>query len=434
MGNDGVMDAEAALDRWEQDGLVDADLADRMRSRLVEYRTEAASATAPQRDVPSATSGPGAPGGIVEPWRVRFVVMLGAVLVGGGLLAFIAGQWDQQSPLRRMALLMLVWALITAAAVASTVRGLVMTGRAFWFMSTVAAGANIFLIGQVYNLPLNWWQGCALWMLCALVMGWASGSDAQGWLAVTMLVLTVGWLVPPNSRWAEQAAALVEPQGLRALMPVLGLALIVVSRIAQTRADPGAGGLGFLRQPAMVIGAVLVAVPLVVSAFHPDVFVALFSMEFGWRHAVFLLVAAVVIAVGAKIAPHPVVYGAAAAVGLAMIVILPQVAERPGSRRVEPIPWLGPIFRGHPLTFWVWNAVVLAAAIAVVLAGRHYGERALLNVGMVSVAVLVLAFYIGRIAGQLPTSLAMVGGGLVLVAGGYVLERRRRDLLDQVAP
>ena len=43
----------------------------------------------------------------------------------------------------------------------------------------------------------------------------------------------------------------------------------------------------------------------------------------------------------------------------------------------------------------------------------------------------MLSLYIGRIAGSLPTSLAVLLGGLLLVGGGVFLERKRSDLTTE---
>ena len=53
--------------------------------------------------------------------------------------------------------------------------------------------------------------------------------------------------------------------------------------------------------------------------------------------------------------------------------------------------------------------------------------------GVVVVAVLIMSIYIGRVAGELPTSIAVLLGGVLLVAGPVFLERKRRDLVAEVA-
>lgn len=406
------MDADRALDLWVGEGLIDAATAARLRSHLdsVDSDEAAHAKQATQQDR--------------ESWTVRFLVMLGAVLIGGGLLVFIGGQWDQQSPIRRLGLLVLVYALIVVAAVGLTNRGLEITGRAFWFLSTVAVGVNIFLIGQVFNLPLTWWQGTLLWAIAATAMGFATGSSAQGWLAVPLFVLTLAWLTLPRTRWFEQFGFIDDPRGIRALLPAVGLVLVIASRLALgTEAS-------FATDALVVVGGGLVAVPFVVSTFHPEAFGWLFSLDFAPMHVAVIAGCIAVVAAAMKWRPHPLTVVSAAMLAVVMLIILPQADG--GNLEIGRTSWLGSVFARSTAAFWLYSAAVFGCAVAVVIAGRRYSLRPLVNVGLISIGVLVLAFYIGRIAGELPTSLALLGGGLLLTGGGYWLEKRRRDLTASV--
>ena len=62
--------------------------------------------------------------------------------------------------------------------------------------------------------------------------------------------------------------------------------------------------------------------------------------------------------------------------------------------------------------------------------GQRFRIPALVNVGIGVLGVLLIAVYVGRLAGTLPTSLAVGLGGLLLVGGAVVLERKRRDLVE----
>lgn len=94
-------------------------------------------------------------------------------LVGGGLLLFIASQWDEAVTYPQDRVLFGVYAVILAAAWLAGRRRLVTTARGLWLLSSLAVGVSIFLAGQIFNLSLNYWQGTLLWMIAALAMGWA---------------------------------------------------------------------------------------------------------------------------------------------------------------------------------------------------------------------------------------------------------------------
>jgi len=385
------MDATDALTLWLSDGVIDSELAERMRISLA------------SREEPERANK-----------LIWILVSIGAVLIGGGLLLFIASQWDQSSPMRRLGLLFGIYVLIGASAALADYRKLGVTARGLWFLSSIAVGVNIFLVGQIFNLPLNYWQGTLLWMIAALAMGWASPSSAQGWLAVPLGILTLGWISTPSSQFFDQGAFLFEPGGIKALLPLIGIGLIAIALLVK-----GTAG-NWLVRPLAGFAALLIAVPITVSTFHPVAFEAIFEFDARLFHGV--VVVAVVGLVALAWLRTPTTYlliGFGAVVAL-LLAVLPQ-AGGSGS-------WMAPGFNSSEVLFGIYTAVIFGLAVATILAGQHFAVRALVNVGFASVSVMLVALYIGRIAGELPTSLAVIGGGLFLVGGAIFLERKRREV------
>ncbi len=403
------MDAREALSRWVDDGLLDADLADRLGEALERYQR-------PER----------------ANRLIQLLAFVGVVLIGGGLLLFISSQWDESAPARRLVLLLIVYLLVVGAAALSAQQRLHTTARGLWFLSSIVAGVNIFLIGQVFNLPLNYWQGTALWMVSALAMGWAAPSAAQGWLVIPLGVLTLGWISTPSSQFFDQGAFLVDQGGIRPLLPLIGLALVAGERLV------AGTGFAWLARPAQVIGVVLIAVPLTVSTFHPTVFAYLFQIDARLFHIVVVIVALAVIAVAWAQRPHPLVAWALAGVGILLVALLPQRTNSDGAIDDldfdDSIPWLAEAFDGSELLFGLYTALIFGLALATVAAGQRFAIAALVNVGIATIAVLGIALYVGRIAGSLPTSIAVLLGGVLLVGGAVLLERTRRDLTSEVSP
>lgn len=400
------MDASDAVTMWVDDGLIDEALAARLRASLDAHE-------APER-------------------RNRLVwvlVSIGAVLVGGGLLLFIAGQWDQSSPLRRLGLLFGTYLVVVACAALAERRGLTITARGLWFLSSITVGVNVFLVGQIHNLPLNYWHGTSLWLIATLAMGWASPSSAQGWLAVPLGILTLGWISTPSAFAFDQGAFLFEPGGLKALLPLLGLGMV-------------AGGLlleptefSWLTRPLHTFGAALVAVPLTVSTFHPDAFAWIHQIDVRAVHVVVILLSVTAVAAVWTRSPRSPLLGAFAAVTVLLLAVLPQVEddEFDFDTATDTTSWLSGSFADSDLLFGLYTAAVFALAVGAVLAGQHFGIRALVNVGFGVVGVVLLAVYIGRIAGALPTSLAVILGGVLLVGGAVFLERKRREVTADAA-
>ncbi len=403
------MEAGDAVERWERQGLVDPELAIRLRQDLAVVDRSTRSHR-----------------------LVTLVVFVGAVLIGGGLLLFIGSQWDAQSPVRRVALLVAVYALVVAAAALADRYGLVTTSRALWFLAAVTVGVNVFLLGQIFHLPLNYWQGTLLWMIAALAFGWAAPSAAQGWLVVVLGLLTIGWFSVPSADVFDQGAFLWDPAGIRPLLPLVGLALATASTWFAV------GELAFLVRPSQVIGVLMVAVPVTTSTFHPTIFAAVWEMEARRFHGVVIVVAIGAIGWAWARTRQPIVPWAAGVLAVLMLVLLVQV--EPGEDAPTAVDefgttsWFAVPAARSAWVFGSYTAVVFGLALATVIAGQRWRVAALVNVGVGAIAVLTMGVYVDRVAGALPTSIAVLLGGVLLVGAAVVLERKRRDLVAAVEP
>ena len=124
------------------------------------------------------------------------------------------------------------------------------------------------------------------------------------------------------------------------------------------------------------------------------------------------------------------------ALGALMIVMLIQVEfdqDTPSSLNdFEGSSWLAEPIASSEWILALYTAVIFALALAVIEAGQRFRVTALVNAGVVVVAVLIMSIYIGRVAGELPTSIAVLLGGVLLVTGAVFLERKRRDLVAEV--
>ena len=162
-GGDMLRALDDALQRWTDARLLDADAAERIR------QFEA------QREPPSGLR-----------WQVLLALIFGAILLAAGIALFVAAHWDRLSPLSRFIVVM--GTLIVIHAIAIAVRehfdklAIVLHG-----VGTLAAGAAIALVGQIFNIQEHWPEGILLWALCALA-GWALlGDEVQQTISLLLL-------------------------------------------------------------------------------------------------------------------------------------------------------------------------------------------------------------------------------------------------------
>ena len=88
---------------------------------------------------------------------------------------------------------------------------------------------------------------------------------------------------------------------------------------------------------------------------------------------------------------------------------------------------------GGDLYALLFNVLFAVVALGTIYAGYLSDEPWLVNLGVVFVAVDLVARYFDVFWSALPRSVGMIGAGLVVLAIAYVLERQRKRLLERMA-
>ncbi len=101
---------------------------------------------------------------------VSILVILGAVLVGVGILSFVASNWEVMSNAVRIVILLVAMVSAYAGAWQLLQRGHQATGRAFVLLGSIIYGASIMLVGQMYHVQTNWTNAFSLWIIGVLAM------------------------------------------------------------------------------------------------------------------------------------------------------------------------------------------------------------------------------------------------------------------------
>jgi uncharacterized membrane protein len=81
----------------------------------------------------------------------------------------------------------------------------------------------------------------------------------------------------------------------------------------------------------------------------------------------------------------------------------------------------------------LFNLLFAAVALGSIYAGYLSDEAWLVNVGVVLVAVDLIARYFDVFWSALPRSVGMIGAGLLVLGIAYVLERQRQRVLEKMA-
>ncbi|MDO0825065.1 DUF2157 domain-containing protein [Desulfosporosinus nitroreducens] len=112
--------------------------------------------------------------GILETYEIKgglnfiqVVVTIGAILVGLGVLSFIASNWDGISHFIKLLIIFCAFGGVNLAGYMLTENN-PRTGRSLIYLGTLVYGAGIFLIGQMYNFGGEFPTAFLLWSIGVL--------------------------------------------------------------------------------------------------------------------------------------------------------------------------------------------------------------------------------------------------------------------------
>ena len=385
---------DGELNAWVAEGLVSAEQAEAIRSRA---RDRAPAAARTQ--------------------VVRALSVAGAVVVGLGIVLFVAANWDALP--RPTRVVMLLATLLGAYAAGFELRERRGThralGEALYLVGGLAFAASLFLVGQMYHVDAHM---PLAFLAIALGTGAVAAITVSPPLASLSLLALGGWPLAEfgDARggdafeyWPVAAAlygaalyglatadrGLLERAGFRAPMRAIGLPALALGLFVFTFAGvfgelserPGLGGLETGALVALVLAAAVGALAL--------------SLRAGARPT----------------APYE---GAALAVATVLVPLALLVPETAGYDHQALV---------YPLLFNLLLAVVALGAIVV---GYVNGEEWLVNVGVVAVGIDVVARYFDFFWDFLPRSLTFVGAGVLLLALAWLLERQRSRLVEKL--
>lgn len=362
---------ESPLRRWVEAGLLDPAAAARIRAW--------------EHGRPASPS---------HRWPVWLALALGGLLLGAGILLFVAAHWDGLGPVQRFLLVALVVAGLHLAGAFTADRSPGLSA-ALHACGTIALGGGIFLSGQIFHLREHWPGGLFLWALGAGA-GWAL---LRQWPQAAMAaLLTPAWLA---GEW------IVASDGSRG-GGIVGTFIVLLS-LAYLGAEPTDGRHPALRRALVWLGALgllpatLTMVVLANSTSRLDQLLPAPLAAIGWLGAVGLPLAA-----GSLLRRSNLLPLAALAGWVAAGTVLASY------RGVAP---------------YLWSA---ALAVGVIAWGVHDRRAERINLGIAGFALAVLVFYFSDVMDKLGRSASLIGLGLLFLGGGYLLEQARRRLVANV--
>lgn len=326
-------------------------------------------------------------------WPIVLALAFGGLMLGAGVLLFVAAHWDQLSPTQRM-LIVLVMVSGFHLAGGYAMPKLRALGVTLHALGTVSLGAGIFLAGQIFNLQEHWPGGILLWALGAVLAWFVLRDSVQATLAA---ILVPVWLA---SDIAVRGQRITYTENIVAHF----VAMVAFVYLTATYRDT----VTQFRAALSTIGSIFIipavaAIPLI----RP------YNTWHGVSKPLFTITAAVLIytlpiAAAWFLRKRDAVWNIVAA---AWLIILGLFNHRD---------------RVQEMAIFVWCAI---GSILLVWWGIRESRTERVNLGVAGFGITVIAFYFSAVMDKLGRSASLISFGLLFLLGGWSLEKLRRRLV-----
>ena len=382
---------------WERDGTVTSEQARAVLARYPDYP--------PGHEASRRRQG-----------LVTGLSILGGVLIGLGVITFFAANWDEISYGVKLASLIAGMLLSYGAGYALWQRsGPTAYAVAFVLLGCIIYGAGVHLIGQIYHVSVDHPNLSLFWFLGVVPVAYVTRSRSVMFLAIVLFLAAVAFR---QQDWLEDIDGWEAPLAWTALYIALGAFLYAVGKAK--REFQGWESLGGLFQALGLVTAF--------GALYLLTFLYLFDSAGGIR--------------GASLGYWALAYGASAA-AIAVTSGLAWWRRQRGERETADFAEAGVILvvlaaaHGAALVYVGWqpfypivfNVLYALSALGLMASGYLQDHEGRVNLSIGLIALYVITRYFEYSIDLLDSSLLFSGAGVILLAGGYLLDRGRRRML-----
>jgi uncharacterized membrane protein len=389
------------LELWLEEGIISRQQKERLLSRyqVLEEADE--------------TAGPGR--------LITTVSMLGAVLIGAGIILFIASNWAEIP--RWGKLFMIFSSMLTCYGLGFYLgyekKSYPTVGGALIFLGSIIFGAGIFLIAQIYHITVHYPNGPLLWGLGILPLAYLFRYTNVMTLAIVDLLI---WVGTEASFWMPESAYPGNIMPYVTLFLMTGLSLWTIGLTHRRFVS-----LRDLSGPYIVIGmltAFSMAYVLTFDIFRSRLGAAELAPFYIATVGLFIISGAISFRTGER--EKAWVPEAAAQTLLLLIALLLSLFFAGSSYNGQGLMKTGNVF--NLMTFTA-NMVFAFIIIGTIILGYVRRYPPYINIGLLFFVLDVFARYFDFFWKLLPRSLFFIIGGLMLLIGGVLLENKRKKVL-----
>jgi uncharacterized membrane protein len=407
---------------------------------------------------------------------VRILTILGVLLIGAGIIIFFAANWEKMANGSKLAVIFV--SLLTSYLLGYYWKyepgNYPILGAAFILLGAIIFGAGILLISQIYNLGGKLPDAILIWSISSLLMAWLSGLVPVMALAS---VLFTTWSVLFSNEFNKPVyyylifmalnfmLAYRYHSALLVVLNIVGIGIWLATLLKGTSYYYGGGD--YLVVIYAILG-ILVYASGYFNHFSPKTI----GFTFWYRlvGALTILIAFYILSFKGFIAdmiyessqhsvmsmPH-ILWTIVVLSLLAFIVAFVNMFFRQGRTKTFRYEMLVPLFLVFFLFFAIsypgdasaqpyrhfsspsvvyfsvfLNLIFFALIIGTILLGYFNGESTFIYIGLIVFVINLITRYCEYAWAMMDRSLFFIGGGIILLVGGFYLERLRRKLLQGV--
>ncbi len=408
------------------------------------------------------------------PWLTYAFSILGVLLLGSGIITYFAANWGDIPKLLKLVILFgSMWLAYGAAWQALRDQHAPMLGQALLLFGAILFGANIMLIAQIYHIDSHFPNGILLWSLGALVGAYLVRS--QPMLVIAIVLAGLWTTLELQSFWYRHGIhwsflilwlaflPLIYRHRFRPALHVAMIALLIWSVYSY-----GSYGLFWATRTKLymvqVYFLIYLALFILGMLFVTYERLAIFA-RIVQRYSLFAVLVCAYALTSPYIQSRRWLYSHAgtnsrlpadsgflsvtfAALILVVALALWHRARTGKGNQPNYLKWgqvliaaivvliLINLFLGGvsgSLIAILFNLLLFAGLLWLIYAGMHSDDRFLVNMGFVFFGFTLLSRYFDTFWTLLNRSYFFMIGGLILIAGGYFLERKRRQLTHEIA-
>jgi uncharacterized membrane protein len=404
-----MISAQEALSHWERKKLITSAKAEELRANLPEHHAHDQTSRA-----------------------IQIFSAVGAVLIGLGVILFVASNWNGMATLFKLALLI-------AGTIGTAVAGYMMlyepgkypkTGLALLFVNVFIFGASIFLVGQIFHLPLDFSLGSFLWFIATLYFAYAMTSRLHLWLAVPLMLLTIGWFWSKHSGIGSEFDFLTDSNhSILSLLPLIGMGLIATSTLHEREKY-----LKFGARTLLHWGLFLILLPLVLATVDRTLFFGFFTPPID-AFVLVVMVLVFIALIGSLLAGHFATSQGKAGV-IALFLFLAFASALSLVPQFFGIDVHASYIMEQSLQTTMFTALYVlfilltfAFLFLVIWYGTLLQSTVFVNLGMIGLAFAIIIQYFSWAFAQLDRSIAFILGGILILAVSAILEKQRRKIV-----